>query len=133
MDQAEVVSFGTDLIRTGWLRDMRSQAGVSLNTLAGWLKTTSAHVSKWERGEVKFVQHRSAARIFALCEAHRAANVWLQDEKLAWADIEPMHKAAARLGIAVSTLRRRLQGDEPIDFGVMGEWIEKARVDQCRR
>ena len=135
MDQAEKVAFGNDLVRTGWLRIMRNQVGVSLNTLAGWLKSNSHHVSKWETGDVKFVQYRSAVRLVDLCDAHRAANVWLQEENLTWADIEPIVTGAGRLGIAVSTLRRRLNllGIEAIDFGLMGEWIEKTQVDQCRR
>jgi hypothetical protein len=129
------VQFGTDLIRTGWIAEMRKQVGVSLNVLAGWLGSNGHHVSRWETGDVKFVQYRSAARIVKLCDAHRAANEWLGAEKLTWDQVTPLRSAAQTLGIAVSTMRSRLtaRDREPIDFGLMGEWIERTEVALCRK
>lgn len=135
MDHDERVQFGGDLVRSGWLAEMRKQTGVSLNTMAGWLGSNSHHVGRWERGDVQWVQVRSARRVADLCDVHREANEWLQDNDLTWEEIMPLRVAAANLGIAVSTLRGRLAkvDAEPIDFAMMGEWIEKTVVAKCRR
>lgn len=141
MDQDERIAFGRDLVASGWIKDLRHQLGVSPNVVAGWLGSTSHQVTRWETGGQKWVQVATALRFQALCDAHRAANQWLQDTRdsegpLTWADIEPLSLGAYRLGIAKSTLRSRLAaGDlEPIDFGpILGEWIEKVVVDACRR
>lgn len=136
MDHEEKVAFGRDLVASGWIKDMRRQLGVTANVVAGWLGSTSHQVTRWEQGGQKWVQTMTALRFHALCEAHRAANEWVQAEGAQWSDIEPLGMGAYRLGIAKSTLRSRLAaGDlEPIDFGpILGEWIEKAVVDACRR
>jgi hypothetical protein len=136
MDQDERIEFGRDLVASRWIRDLRHQLGVSPNVVAGWLGSTSHQVTRWETGHQKWVQVQTALRFADLCAAHRAANEWVQAEGVRWSDIEPLGMGAYRLGIAKSTLRSRLAaGDlEPIDFGpILGEWIEKAVVEACRR
>lgn len=136
MDQDERISFGRDLVESGWLKEMRRQLGVSPNVVAGWLGSTSHQVTRWETGGRKWVQIRTAMRFADLCDAHRAANEWLQENGAAWNQIEPLPMGAYRLGIAQSTLRSRLTAidAEPIDLGsILGEWIEKELVDKCRR
>ena len=136
MDHDERVQFGNDLVRSGWLAEMRKQTGVSLNTVAGWLKSNSHHVGRWERGDVAWVQARSALRIADLCDAHRAANEWLDENgPMDWSEITPLRSAAANLGIAVSTLRSRLNqiNTDSIDLGMLGEWIEYTMAKKCRR
>lgn len=135
MDQDERIAFGRDLVASGWIKEMRRQLGVTPNVVAGWLGSTSHQVTRWETGGQKWVQVATALRFADLCDAHRAANVWVQAEKVLWADLEPLSLGAYRLGVAKSTLRSRLAaGDlEPIDFGpILGEWIEKVVVDACR-
>lgn len=136
MDHDEKVAFGRDLVQSRWIRDMRRQLGVSPNVVAGWLGSTSHQVTRWENGDQKWVQVRTALRFFDLCQAHRQANEWLQGEQLTWEEIEPVPMGAYRLGISRTTLRSRLAAGElePIDLGtVLGEWIERAVVDACRR
>lgn len=136
MDQDERIAFGRDLVASGWIKEMRRQLGVTPNVVAGWLGSTSHQVTRWETGGQKWVQVATALRFADLCDAHRAANEWVQAEKAQWADLEPLYLGAYRLGVAKSTLRDRLTaGDlDPIDFGpILGEWIEKAVVDACRK
>lgn len=135
MDHDEKVAFGRDLVASRWIRDMRRQLGVSPNVVAGWLGSTSHQVTRWENGDQKWVQVRTALRFHDLCEAHRAANEWVQAERLTWAELEPVPMGAYRLGISRTTLRSRLEQAlcDPIDFGpILGEWIEKVLVDACR-
>ena len=135
MDHDERIQFGNDLVRSGWLAEMRKQTGVSLNTMAGWLKSNSHHVGRWERGDVNWVQARSALRVADLCDAHRAANDWLHENDMGWEEITPLRFAASNLGIAVSTLRIRLNriNTDSIDLGMLGEWIEYTIAEKCRR
>jgi hypothetical protein len=136
MDQDERIAFGQDLVASGWIKEMRRQLGVTPNVVAGWLGSTSHQVTRWEQGGQKWVQIRTAVRFADLCDAHRAANEWLQGEKMTWNQIEPLAMGAYRLGISQPTLRSRLTAAdaEPIDLGsILGEWIEKVLVDACRR
>lgn len=135
MDQEEKVAFGRDLVESGWIADMRRQLGVSHNMVAGWLGSTSHQVARWETGGQKWVQIRTAIRFAELCDAHRAANAWLQGEGITWDQIEPLAMGAYRLGVAQATLRARLDKAllDPIDLGpILGEWIERVVVDACR-
>ena len=135
MDHEEKVAFGRDLVASGWIKDMRRQLGVTANVVAGWLGSTSHQVTRWENGGQEWVHTQTALKFQALCDAHRKANEWVQEEKMAWAEIEPVAMGAYRLGISKSTLKARLEqaSCDPIDFGpILGEWIEKVLVDACR-
>lgn len=135
MDHDEKVQFGRDLVASRWIKDMRRQLGVTPNFVAGWLGSTSHQVAKWENGTQKWVQVRTALRFQELCDAHRAANAWLQAESMRWDEVEPVAMGAYRLGISRATLKARLTAGfaDPIDFGpILGEWIEKVLVDACR-
>lgn len=136
MDHEEKIAFGRDLVASGWIKDMRRQLGVTPNFVAGWLGSTSHQVARWEAGGQKWVQVATALRFQALCDAHRAANEWLQAEEMTWDQIEPVAMGSYRLGISKATLKSRLEAGQvdPIDFGpILGEWIEKVLVDACRR
>jgi hypothetical protein len=127
---------GKVLVRTGWLKELRQELGVSANVVAGWIDSNSHHVGRLETGGVKWIQERTAYRIALLHSAYAEAGHWLGAEGLGWDKVETLRGAAHRLGMAVSTLRSKLDkaGVEPIQFGpILGEWIEKAEADACRR
>jgi hypothetical protein len=135
MDHEEKVAFGRDLVASGWIRDMRKQVGVTANVVAGWLGSTSHQVTRWENGGQKWVHTMTALRFHALCDAHRAANEWLQGNGMTWPQVEPVAMGAYRLGISKTTLMSRLAlaDFEPIGFGpILGDWIERDLVDACR-
>lgn len=136
-DQREArVNLGRALVRDKWLKELREELGVSANVVAGWIDSNSHHVGRLEQGDVKWIQVRTAHRVGLLHESFLSASHWLHDNELRWAQVETLRAAAHRLGMAVSTLRAKLDklGVEPIQFGpVLGEWIEKTEADACRR
>jgi hypothetical protein len=130
------VNLGKSLVSTGWLKELRQELGVSANVVAGWIDSNSHHVGRLETGSVKWIQERTAYRIALLREARDEALHWLDENRLEPKDVETLRGAAHRLGMAVSTLRAKLDklNVEPIQFGpILGEWIEKAEADACRR
>lgn len=137
----EKVQRGTNLIKTGWLLQMRQAMGISRNHLAGLLQSHGNHVRKWESGlvpedgGVKWVHFQSAVRVAEIHDAFMAACEWLRSEGLLWSEIVPVPTAAHQLGISVPTLRRRLDllAFEAIDLGLLGEWITRSEADSCRK
>lgn len=130
------INLGKSLVSTGWLKELRQELGVSANVVAGWIDSNSHHVGRLETGNVKWIQERTAYRIALLHSAYAEATRWLDDNGPAWTDVETLRGAAHRLGMAVSTLRAKLAklNVDPIQFGpILGEWIEKAEADACRR
>lgn len=136
----EKVRRGIELVREGWIKKFRETAGLSRNHVGAYLGSHGNHVKRWEKGigddgGVLWVHWRSAVRIAELHDAFGAAEEWLEYEKIHWYAVTPLRVAAYQMGIAPSTLRSRLAtlGIEPIDFGMMGQWILKEEVQQCRR
>lgn len=136
----EQIRRGIELVREGWIKKFRETTGLSRNHVGGYLGSHGNHVKRWERGGeenggVLWVQWRSALRIADLHAAFGAAEEWLEFEGIGWDEVTPLRVAARQLGIAASTLRSRLAdlGVEPIDFGMMGQWILKEEARQCRR
>lgn len=137
----EKVQRGTNLIKTGWLLQMRQAMSISRNHLAGLLQSHGNHVRKWESGlapedgGIKWVHYRSAIRVAEIHEAFMAACEWLRSEDMLWSEIVPVPTAANQLGISLATLRRRmaLLAIESIDLGLLGEWITRAEAQSCRK
>lgn len=136
----EQVRRGIELVREGWVKEFRETTGLSRNHVGGYLGSHGNHVKRWERGigddgGVLWVHWRSALRIADLHAAFGAAEEWLEHEGIGWDEVTPLRVAAYKLGIATTTLRSRLTGlsVEPIDFGMMGQWILKKEARLCRR
>lgn len=135
------VQRGTNLIKTGWLLQMRQAMGIGRNHLAGLLRAHGSHVRKWESGlapedgGLKWIHHTSALRVADLHDAYQDAVSWLEGEGLDWSDLVPLANAAHRIGVSTPTMRRRMDllGFEIIDLGLLGEWITKSEADQCRK
>lgn len=126
---------GTLLVKEGILAHMRRNMGVSLNQFAGFLKSHGSHVRRWETGDVQWVHWNTAQRVADFCDAYAAAETWLKDENLTWAQIIPLRGAASHLGVAVTVLRMRLaaQDVEPIELGLLGDWVTREEMSRCRR
>lgn len=136
----EKIRRGIELVRDGWIKKFREATGLSRNHVGGYLGSHGNHVKRWERGPeegggVQWVQWRSAVRIAELHDAFGAAEEWLKFEGIGWDAVTPLRVAARQMGIASSTLRSRLAAlsIEPIDFGMMGQWILKEEAQRCRR
>jgi transcriptional regulator with XRE-family HTH domain len=136
----EKVQRGTQLIKTGWLREMRQATGISRNHLATLLQSHGNHVRRWESGGdpedggIRWVHHQSALRVATLHEDYAMAQAWLEAENLTWGDLIALRVASYRMGIAPATLRRRmiLNAIDIIDLGILGEWLTKDEASRCR-
>lgn len=134
----ETLTLGVELVRDGWIKQMREATGISRSHVAKMLGCPNDSVTRWERGwrdgENHWLSMHAAKRIVLLHQHYVEASEWLAEEGLSWDDMVPLHLAAMKLGCSVGMLehmiiRRRL---EPIDLGMMGKWLTVQEVELCR-
>ena len=128
----ETKNYGTELVRSGKLQDLRKHLNLSKTAMAGLLNVSPVTYASWERKDNQHLWPQSAQKVARFYDSAEKQLEYLEAEGVPVGSIVPLHLAAAALGVPNELLFHRYRNGELncLDLGVLGLWVRRSEIPE---